>query len=89
MKIHIFLTSTPNEHDLSASSFGHFTPRERTPDNCWIGSWVRPRGTGQEDEDWIQLPCDRPLVTQVLNAVMNVECGLLGCYNLETTRRFG
>jgi hypothetical protein len=38
-----FLTSTLDGGEWSASRSGRFTPRERAPDNHWIGSWVGPR----------------------------------------------
>jgi hypothetical protein len=41
--IHIFLTSVLVGGELSASSPGRFTPRERAPGTRWIGGWVDPR----------------------------------------------
>jgi hypothetical protein len=45
---HVFLTSTLDGGEWSASRPGHFPPREMTPGTHWIGSWVCPR-TGPDD----------------------------------------
>jgi hypothetical protein len=37
------LTSTLDGGEWSASRLGHFTPRERPPDNRRIGGWLGPR----------------------------------------------
>jgi hypothetical protein len=38
-----FLTSVLDGDEWSASSPGHFTPREKAPFTNWIGGWVGPR----------------------------------------------
>jgi hypothetical protein len=48
VQIHIFLTSALVGGEWSASRPGHFTPREKAPDNHCIGGWVDPRA-GLED----------------------------------------
>jgi hypothetical protein len=41
--LHAFLTSALDGGELSASSYGSFTPGERVPNTHCIGSWVGSR----------------------------------------------
>jgi len=41
--IHVFLTSSLDEGEWSASRSGRFTPGESVPDTHWTGGWVGPR----------------------------------------------
>jgi hypothetical protein len=36
----LFLTSTKDESEWSASRHSRFTPGERTPGTHWLGGWV-------------------------------------------------
>jgi hypothetical protein len=60
--IHIYLTSSLDGAEWSASHSGRFTPGERAPGTLWIVGWVGPRA-GLDDVEKILYPTGTPTPT--------------------------
>ena len=79
IEVHIFLTSTPEDGDYSASRPSHLTADERVPGVGWTEGWVDPRaGPNAREEAFLTLPRIGPqfFTSPACSLTMN-KCSLI------------